>query len=83
MACEVLVNNPAVANIIRDGKFERLDTTIQTGKGYGMQLFDDHLFQLICESKISFDDALSVARSPEDLAVRIAKRNRDLQSDAG
>ena len=83
MACEVLVNNPAVGNLIREGRFERLDTTIQTGKGYGMQLFDDHLFQLICEGKVSFENALSVARSPDELAIRIAKRNRDLQSDAG
>ena len=83
MACEVLVNNPAVGNIIRDGKFERLNTTIQTGKGTGMQLFDDHLFQLICEGTVLFNDALSVARAPEELAMRIAKRNRDLQSDAG
>ena len=83
MACEVLVNNPAVGNLIREGRFERLDTKIQTGKGYGMQLFDDHLFQLICEGKISFNSALSVARNPDELAVRIAKRNRDLQSNAG
>ena len=83
MACEVLVNNPAVGNIIREERFERLETSIQTGRGQGMQLFDDHVFRLITEGVVTFEDALAVARKPDELAKRIAKYNRDSQSDAG
>lgn len=83
MACEVLVNNPAVGNIIREGKFEKLNTCIQTGKGQGMQLFDDHLFTLLCDGKVLYEDALSVARHPEELAMRIARHNLESQSNAG
>ena len=83
MACEVLVNNPAVANIIREGRFEQLDSRIQTGKGQGMQFFDDHLFQLLCSGQVNYAEALAVARDPDELARRIAQRNRDLQNNAG
>ena len=83
MACEVLVNNPAVSHTIREGKFEKLDTIIQTGKSQGMQLFDDHLFRLVVRNAVLLNDALAVARSPEELARRIAKWNRDSQERVG
>jgi len=83
MACEVMVNNPAIANIIREGRFEQLDSNIQTGRGQGMQFFDDDLFRLLCIGKISYAEALAAARNPDELAMRIAKRNRDSQGNAG
>jgi twitching motility protein PilT len=43
-AYEFLVVTPAIANLIRDNKSFRIDSAIQTGKKYGMQLLDDHLW---------------------------------------
>jgi twitching motility protein PilT len=43
-AYEFLVVTPAIANLIRDNKTFRIDSAIQTGKKYGMQLLDDHLW---------------------------------------
>jgi twitching motility protein PilT len=45
-AYEFLVVTPAVANLIRENKTFRIDSAIQTGRKFGMQLLDDHLWSL-------------------------------------
>ena len=42
-AYEFLLVTPAIANLIRENKVYRIDSSIQTGKKFGMQLLDDHL----------------------------------------
>jgi twitching motility protein PilT len=49
LAMEILMNNPAVGNIIREGKTFMLPGVIQTGKKQGMQSMDDSLLR-ICQS---------------------------------
>ncbi|MHC5002465.1 MAG: type IV pilus twitching motility protein PilT, partial [Planctomycetota bacterium] len=39
---EFLVVTPAIANLIRENKTFRIDSAIQTGRKFGMQLLDDH-----------------------------------------
>jgi twitching motility protein PilT len=51
-AVEILVGNPAVAAIIRDGKIERITSVLQSGKREGMQMMDDTLEQYVKEGKI-------------------------------
>ena len=46
LAMEILMNNPAVGNLIREGKTFMFPGVIQTGKKQGMQLMDDSLLQL-------------------------------------
>ena len=41
------MNNPAVGNLIREGKTFMLPGVIQTGKKQGMILMDDSLLQLV------------------------------------
>lgn len=48
LAIEILMNNPAVGNLIREGKTFMLPGVIQTGKKQGMQLMDDSILE-ICE----------------------------------
>jgi twitching motility protein PilT len=45
-AYEFLVVTPAISNLIRENKTFRIDSAIQTGKKFGMQLLDDHLWSL-------------------------------------
>src|SRR5262245_16741136 len=45
-AYELLVVTPAIANLIREGKTYRINSAIQTGKKFGMQLLDEGLFKL-------------------------------------
>ena len=53
LAMEVLVNTPAVAALIRDGKTFMLPGVIQTGRKQGMRLMDDALLELVQNGTIS------------------------------
>jgi twitching motility protein PilT len=46
-ALEIMVNTPAVANLIRDSKTYMLPGVIQTGKKLGMKMMDDSLLELM------------------------------------
>lgn len=47
VALEIMVNTPAVANLIRESKTFMLPGIIQTGKKLGMKLMDDSLLELV------------------------------------
>jgi len=53
IAMEVMVNTPAVANLIRDAKTFMLPGIIQTGKKLGMKMMDDALMELVQDGTIS------------------------------
>jgi twitching motility protein PilT len=53
IAMEVMVNTPAVANLIRDSKTFMLPGIIQTGKKLGMKMMDDSLMELLESGLIS------------------------------
>lgn len=61
VAAEVLVANPAVRNIIREGKTHQLDAVIQTGADQGMQTMDRTLVKLVQSGVITYDDAREYA----------------------
>lgn len=61
VAAEVLVANPAVRNIIREGKSHQLDAVIQTGAEQGMQTMDRTLVNLVQSGTITFDEARNYA----------------------
>jgi twitching motility protein PilT len=46
LACEILVNNTAIANLIREGKSTGLRNTMETGVRDGMCLMDNVVFAL-------------------------------------
>ena len=58
LAMEILMNNPAVGNLIREGKTFMLPGVIQTGKKQGMILMDDSLLQLCEAGLISPEEAM-------------------------
>ena len=61
VAAEVLIANPAVRNIIREGKSHQLDAVIQTGADAGMQTMDRTLVGLVQNGTVTYDDARSFA----------------------
>ncbi len=63
-AYEFMVVTPAIANLIRENKTYRIDSSIQTGKKLGMQLLDEHLWQLYDIGKISLEEMLDKSRQP-------------------
>jgi len=60
-AAEVLITNPAVRNIIREGKAHQLDAVIQTGADQGMQTMDRTLVNMVQSGIITYDNAYEVA----------------------
>jgi len=63
-AYEFMVVTPAIANLIRENKTYRIDSSIQTGKKLGMQLLDEHLWQLYDTGKITLEEMLDKSRQP-------------------
>jgi twitching motility protein PilT len=70
-AYEFLVITPAIANLIRDNKSFRIDSAIQTGKKFGMQLLDDHLWSLYSRGMISAEEMIDKGKNPADLMARV------------
>jgi len=62
-AIEIMVNNSAVANIIRDGRPEQLNNVIQSSAMQGMQTLDYALRKLLDEKLISGIEAYKMAQS--------------------
>lgn len=61
-AYEFMVVTPAIANLIRENKTYRIDSSIQTGKKLGMQLLDEHLWQLYDAGKITLEEMIDKGR---------------------
>ena len=70
-AFEFLVVTNAVANLIRENKVFRVPSAIQTGKKFGMQLLDEHLFRLFTEGKIAEEDAIDRSHHPGDMQEKV------------
>jgi len=70
-AFEFLVVTSAIENLIRENKVYRIPSSIQTGKKFGMQLLDEHLFRLFAEGKISAENARDYAQVPVMLMDKI------------
>jgi twitching motility protein PilT len=64
VATEILMQTPAVANVIREGKAEQLRSLLQTGSQFGMQTLDNSLLSLYKDGIISLEDAKIYARDP-------------------
>ncbi len=81
LAAEVLVNTPYVAEIIRKGQFNDLPDVIEKGTSDGMVSFDQSLFQLYKDKKISKQNALEYASSRNNLEWQINFGNKGFMAD--
>ncbi|MEK6677640.1 MAG: type IV pilus twitching motility protein PilT [Planctomycetota bacterium] len=70
-AYEFMVVTPAISNLIRENKTFRIDSAIQTGKKYGMQLLDEHLWSMYKEGIVSAADAIDRSRQPGQMQDKI------------
>jgi twitching motility protein PilT len=59
---EVLVNVPAVANLIRESKTHQIASSMQTGRGHGMSTFETSIYDLIQKGLVSKEDGSSFLR---------------------
>jgi len=56
-ALEIMINTPAVSNLIRQGKLDQLETAIQSGGAIGMKSMDSALMDLVEKGWISGKEA--------------------------
>lgn len=67
-AFEIMIANPAIRNLIREGKNYQIDTVIQTGKKEKMQTMDNSILELYRKRLISKEIALNGAEDREMLS---------------
>jgi twitching motility protein PilT len=72
LSVEVMLNNEAVANLIRKGKTYQLPSVIATSRAQGMQLMDGELMRLLREGRISAEDAYVKAVNKKDFEGLVA-----------
>lgn len=59
LACEILVSNPAIQNLVKEGKTQGVRNTMETGARDGMCLMDNAVFSLWQAGRISAATALA------------------------
>jgi len=80
-AYEMLVLTPAIANLIRENKTYRIDSSIQTGRKHGMFLLDESLFKMWRDGLCEKEEVLLRAAKPADLAAKIGQAEKGQYDD--
>lgn len=86
MAMEILINTPAIANLIREAKTAQIYTSMQMGASLGMQTLESCLARYVKEGLISHKEAISKSSRPEDLEQLIgpgAAANKSYGTSSG
>jgi twitching motility protein PilT len=77
-ATEVLVPNPAIRNLIREGKTHQIYSVLQTSSATGMQTMDSSLAALVRQGKITRKLAESRSSTPEELGRLLGAERLDI-----
>jgi len=70
-AYELLINNNAVSNLIREGRTHEIDVVIETGSDYGMVNMNKSLAELVRKGEIRAEDAILYSLNPSGLEKMI------------
>lgn len=70
-AVEILINTPLVGDLIRKGDIHKLKELMKNSREHGMQTFDQALFELYKQGKITYEDALHSADSKNEVRLMI------------
>ncbi|HEY8584907.1 MAG TPA: type IV pilus twitching motility protein PilT [Capillimicrobium sp.] len=76
-ACEILRMTGRVRDLLLDPEQTgQLGATMAEGSYYGMQTFDQALFEHVKAGRVAMDDALAMATSPHDFKLLVAADGR-------
>ncbi len=76
LAMELMIPNPAIRNLIREGKVHQIYSAMQMGQEkFGMQTFNQSLASLYFRRLITLEQAMSTSSFPEELTDIIQRRN--------
>src|SRR5688500_9424916 len=70
---EFMYVTAGIQNLIRENKVFRIDSEIQTGKRYGMQLLDDNLWMHFQAGRISAEEAIDKSKNPGGMVDRMQR----------
>jgi twitching motility protein PilU len=70
-AVEILMNSPYISELLREGNFHGIKEIMEKGETAGMQTFDQSLYNLYKEDKITIKSALAYADSSTNLEWKI------------
>jgi len=72
-ALEVLIVTPAISNLIREGKTFQIASAMQTGRGHGMVMLSDALYDLVQKDLVEPRDAYLKATDKTGFEAMLTK----------
>ena len=79
-AVEIMLNSPLISDLIFKGEVHEIKEIMKKSRELGMQTFDQALFELYEEGRISYEDSLRNADSVNDLRLMIKLHSKDAKS---
>ncbi len=76
-ATEVLIGTSLIKKLILDAQNKDLYKVMDQGEFYGMKTFDQDIYQLFLEKKISLDNAMAYSTNPDNLMLKIKGISRE------
>ncbi len=76
-AVEIMINSPMIADMIKDHRIDEIREAMEKSVEWGMQTFDQALFDLHERDLITYEDAIKNAESENDLRLAIKLRGKD------
>lgn len=76
-AVEVLLGTKTIQELVLKNRLTEIKEIMEKSENLGMQTFDGALFKLFMNGKISFEDAIANADSPNNLRLRIKLAQND------
>ncbi len=77
LAMEIMLGVPAISNLIREGKTHMMPTIIHGAQAVGMQTLDQDIKRLLTAGLVTFDEAISKAKEPRELAAMLGRPIKD------
>jgi twitching motility protein PilT len=71
-ACEIMINTPAIANLIRENKIHEIPSVIETSAEIGMITLNRSLADLVKRGEISLENALNYSLNPVELRMLLS-----------
>ena len=68
-AMEIMIANPAIRNLIRQGKTAQIPSVMQTSQKQGMVTFSASLSQFVSQNIISKEEAALISNKPEEMEI--------------
>ncbi len=80
VAVEIMLNSPLISDLIFKGDVHEIKEIMKKSRELGMQTFDQALFDLYEDGKITYEDALRNADSVNDLRLSIKLHGKDAKT---